>query len=305
MGLFSFLFKTNKQENKLKVGLALAGGGAKGIAHIGVIKAFEEEGIKFDMIAGTSAGSIVGAALAAGTKFDQMVELALDVESKDIRKNKVFFMPSKTSGIENLVIKSIGGNKNFDDLQTKFFCVATCLNDGKEQVFSSGNVAKSVCASCCFPGFFIPVEINGKNYVDGGLINNLPTSVLRDNLCDVVIAVDLAAPNKMGTESIKALEVLGTSYKIMSSINVKYARELADVVIKPDLTGFKATKLKDPKKLIEEGYIAAREQMPKIKYLLEHTKPLNVKKYLRQKEIENAKHKQQMKKEEEFNIYGE
>lgn len=303
MGIFSFLFKKNNQSKKVKIGLVLSGGGAKGVCHVGVLKAFEEEGIRFDMVAGTSAGSLVGAAYSAGRTADELVELALSIEAKDIRKNKVFFMPSKTSGIEELTIKAIEGNKNFDELKTKFFCVGTCLNDGTQKVFSSGNVAKAVCASCCFPGFFVPVEIDGKIYVDGGLVNNLPTSVLRDNLCDIIIAVDLSSAN-IGTQSIKTLDVLGASYKIMSSINVKFARELADVVIKPDMKGFKSTKLKDPNKLIEEGYIATKEQMLKILDLINKAKPIKRKKIFKLRRLEEKRYKKQMKEREKFNIYA-
>ena len=302
MWIFDWLFRKNKK--KLKVGLALAGGGAKGVCHLGVIKAFEEEGIKIDCIAGTSAGSIAGAALAAGKKFEELEKIAGSIEAKDIRRSKVFFMPSKTDGIAQLTKTAIGGDLNFSDLKTEFYCVAVCLNDGKEKVFSSGNVAKAVSASCCFPGFFIPVEIDGKNYIDGGLLNNLPTSVLRDKMCDVVIAVDLSASNEVGTDSIKTLDVLSNSYKIISSVNVSYARQLADVVIKPDMKKFKATKLDDPQKLIEEGYLSAKEQMPKIKHILKTKKPFNRKKLFKLKKIELKKHKKQIKQKEKFNIYA-
>ena len=304
MGLFSFLFRKNKQNKKLKVGLALSGGGAKGICHIGAIKAFEESGIKFDVIAGTSAGSIVGAALASGRTFDELVEISKSIEAKDIRNSKMFFMPSKTSGIEALAVKAIGGNKKFDELGTPFFCVATCLNDGKETVFSSGNVAKAVSASCCFPGFFVPVSIDGKNFVDGGILNNLPTSVLRDQLCDVIIAVDLSSTSNFGTNSTKALDVLGASYKIMSSINVNHAREIADVVIRPDMTGFKSTKLNDANKLIEEGYISAKEQMPKILHILKTKQAIDRKRVFKAGKLREKLHKKQMKEKEKFNIYA-
>ena len=213
-------------------------------------------------------------------------------------------MPSKTSGVEDLAIKAIGGNKNFDQLQTKFMCVATCLNDGTEKVFSSGNVAKAVSASCCFPGFFIPVEIDGKNYIDGGLLNNLPTSVLRDELCDVIIAVDLSSSSKIGTESIKTLDVLGASYKIISSINIKHGRELADVVIRPDMMGFKSTKLNETSKLIEEGYIATKEQIPKILHILNTKQPIDRKMFMKQKRLQKKMFEKQMKEKEKFNIYA-
>lgn len=301
MWLIDKLFRRKK---KLKMGIAFAGGGAKGVCHLGVIKALEEEGIKIDCIAGTSAGSIVGAALAAGKTFEELEKIASSIEAKDIRTSKVFFMPSKTMGVENLTKKAIGGDLNFSDLKTEFYCVATCLNDGKQKVFSSGNVAKAVSASCCFPGFFIPVEIDGKNYIDGGLLNNLPTNILQEKMCDIIIAVDLSASNEIGTNSIKTLDVLANSYKIISSVNVSYARQFADVIIKPDMRKFKATKLDDPNKLIEEGYLSAKEQMPKLKHLIKTKKPINRKKIFKLKKIEFKHHKKQIKQKEKFNIYA-
>lgn len=287
MGLFSWIFK--KPNKKLKIGIALGGGGARGFSHIGVIKALEEAGIKPTMISGTSAGSLVGAVWASGKTGDEIEKISETLDAKDIKTSKMFFIPSKATGIENVVINAMGGDLSFEDLKVPFYCVTTNIMTGQEVVWNSGKVAKCVSASCAFPGFFAPVNIDGQNHVDGGLLNNNPCDILRKK-CDIVIGVDINSSRGEGTQSTKTLEVVLASYRIMSAYNSKKGVEFADVVISPDMRRFKATKIIDPKAMIAEGYKATKEALPTILHLMKMQKPNTDKKTIKQEKKWQKKH---------------
>ena len=167
-----------KLRHRYKVGLALSGGGAKGIAHVGVIRAFEETGLDFDFVAGTSVGSLVGAAYCAGISWEKMAEFCRSVKEKDIRNSRSVFFPSESRNIERLAYRLLGG-KNFNELKTPFACNAVNLATGEERIFTRGNLAKAISASCSVPVIFSGVDIEGEHYVDGGLLMNLPVTTIR------------------------------------------------------------------------------------------------------------------------------
>ena len=140
-------------KKKVKMGLALGGGGARGFAHLGAIKAFEEYGLKFDYVAGTSVGSLVGAFYAAGYSFDQIFKIAKNIQIKDIKSNKILFMPSKTDGIEEIITQNLG-DINIEDLPLPYSAVAVDIKSTNEVCLTKGNLAKAVAGSCCVPGIF-------------------------------------------------------------------------------------------------------------------------------------------------------
>jgi NTE family protein len=177
-----------------RVGLALAGGGARGMAHVGVIRALERAGIPVDCIAGTSAGSLVGAAYAAGLNGDQLLEMALQIRWHDIlrpvwpRQGFISFARMES------YLARILGDLTFAELKIPYAAVTADLATGKQVVLREGRVARAVRASCSVPGIVTPVEVDGRLLIDGGVINNLPISVVRDLGADVVIAVGLSLP---------------------------------------------------------------------------------------------------------------
>jgi NTE family protein len=177
-----------------RLGLALGGGGARGMAHVGVLRVLEREGIAIDCIAGTSVGSVVGAIYAAGLRSDRLMEAALQVRWRQIgrlvwpRQGFVSF-----DRLESYVVDMIG-DVTFADLEIPYAAVAADLAAGEQVVLREGRVARAVRASCSVPGIVTPVEVNGRLLVDGGVINNLPISVVRGLGADVVIAVGLGAP---------------------------------------------------------------------------------------------------------------
>ena len=261
-----FSQKLNKHK-KAKVGLALGGGATRGFAHLGAMRAFEEAGIQFDYVAGTSAGSLAGALYSAGLSYEQMYEIAKDIDAKDIKTSKVFFVPSKTTGIQNIIQDAIG-NINFSQLKVPFAAVAVDLISGDEVVITRGNVAKAVAGSCAVPGFFAPVDFENMHLSDGGLQNNIPSDVLRLYDCDYVIAIDVNSTRGQGTESTKVLDVLAASLRIMMKSNSVKGYINADIVIQPDTKRFKSTKVEGMDEMIEEGSIATKERIPEILRLI-------------------------------------
>ncbi len=259
-------------KNKYKLGLALGGGGARGFAHIGVLKAFEEEGIIFDEVSGTSAGSIVAALYAYGLTATEMENVAKTIRPKDIKKG-LFFMPSETDGIEN-IIKGAVGDVHFDELKLPFTAVAVDLITGKEVHLRAGNVAKSVAASCAVPGFFKPVEIDTYRLADGGLQNTIPADVVRKDGCKVVISVDVNHTRGEGTSSTKLLDILSASLGIVMKSNAVNGKIFSDLVIEPDLKKFKSTSMDGYLEMIDIGYKEAKKRMPEIKELLGLVKPV-------------------------------
>ncbi|MBP3431651.1 MAG: patatin-like phospholipase family protein [Clostridia bacterium] len=253
----------NFLKKKPKIGLAFGGGGARGLSHIGVIKAFEEFGLKFDYVAGTSVGSIMGAAYASGMTSKEIYEIAKKLKVKDIRTSKLFFMPSKTEGIENLMIETFG-DINIEDLKLPFSAVAVDIKSTKELCISHGNLSKAVAGSCCVPGIFQPVEFGDRLLCDGGLQNTIPANIPRYFGCDYVIAVDCNSTRLYGTESTKVLDVLGCTIRILMKSNAVKGYMCADATIATDNKKFKSTSFEGMDEMIEQGYKNAIDMMPQI-----------------------------------------
>jgi len=286
--MFSFLklqSKIFKKHKKIKVGLALGGGASRGIAHIGVIKAFEEHNINFDFISGTSVGSIIGAMYAGGKTADEMLKIAKSLKVKDIRKSK-FFLPSKTDGIQSLLVENLG-DINVEDLKTPFCPIAVDLITGNEIIITKGNLAKACAGSCAIPGGFVPVEFNDMHLVDGGVQNNIPSDVPRYFGCDYVVSVDVNATRGGGTDSLKLVDVIKATIGIMGKSNCIKGYSDADIMIKPSMQKYKSTKLDDVDEMFEEGYKAGIDAINKILFLISR-KPRRAykKKY---KDIDNKK----------------
>ena len=262
MNFFIAKNKTPSKNKKVKVGLALGGGATRGIAHIGAIKAFEENNICFDFIAGTSVGSLVGAMYAYGKTSDEIMKVAKSLKVKDIKRSK-FFMPSKTEGIQEIVKEEMG-DIDICDLKIPFAAVAVDLITSNEIVFSKGNLPKIVAGSCAVPGVFVPVEYKDMHLSDGGLQNNIPSDVPRYFGCDYVIAIDVNSTRGEGTDSLKVLDVLAATLRIMTKSNSVKGYINADFVIKPSMKKYKSTKIDEADAMFAEGYMATIDCIPKI-----------------------------------------
>ena len=274
MGLIS-IFKRNKDKKpkkdlvfkrrkNVKIGLALSGGASRGIGHVGVIKAFEEMGVEFDVIAGTSAGSFVGAMYAYGWDSAKMIDALSTLKEKDIKKSNWFILPSSTDTMIDTIEKLMGGQKVFSDLKKRFVAVATNLKTGKEVRIESGSVAKAVACSCAVPGAFKPVAWDDKLLCDGGLVNSVPVNVCREMGADYVIAVDVNMTRGDGREINGIGDILNSTIGIMLKSNATSYLNLADFVLAPELKSFKSSKLDNAIDMVREGERVVNEHRDEI-----------------------------------------
>ena len=271
------------RHKKIRLGIAFGGGGARGIAHIGVIKAFEELGLDFDIVCGTSAGAIVGALYSAGFTYQQIKDLAMSLRTKDIKTSKLFFMPSKASTISTILKKAFGKDLTFEELKKQFCAVAVDIRTGNEIDFMSGEISPAVAGSCAVPGVFVPVSHNGMYLVDGGLKNNVPADIARKMGADVVIAIDVNHGRGRGTDSTKLLSVLGSTIGVLMRDAVKAKLSFADIVLEPELTKFPSTKLQNIEEMIQIGYDTVMENVDKIAPLVSKKIPRRKKKLWKRK----------------------
>lgn len=247
-----------------RIGLALSGGAVLGAAHIGVLEALEEHGIRPSCVAGTSAGSAVGAVYCAGMSLRRIRQVALDLEWAQIGR---VVIPRRGfldgSRLEESIVELIG-DRTFDDLPIRFAAAAADLASEQLVILSEGRVARAVRASCALPGVFTPVEREGRLLVDGGLINNLPVSAVIDMGADYVIAVDLSAPPAASREMPESLlEIWFLSVATLIR-NAHREASLADTVIRPDVGEFSWIDISSIPTLIERGREAAEAAIPQI-----------------------------------------
>ena len=195
-------------KKKLKIGLALGSGAARGLAHIGVLKVLEENKIPIDLIAGTSIGALVGGAYAVGMSVDEMERIAMEVDWKRLGRLMDFVIPR--AGFINgkkvkTFIKTLVKNKKIEELKIPFAAVATDIYTGEEVVIQQGLIVEAIRASASIPGIFTPVRNGGKILVDGGLVNPIPISVVKKMGADIIIAVNVISGPKRKKPSKKLL----------------------------------------------------------------------------------------------------
>lgn len=258
--------KAVSSKRRLKVGLALSGGGARGFAHIGAFKAFSQEGISFDYVAGTSVGSIMGAMYAAGYDWQTIRNEATVVTRRDLI-NKLTVVGSDSANVKR-VAERLLADKTFADLSLPFTAVAVDIESGDEVHLTSGVVADAVAASSAVPILFTPYYLDGKYLVDGGLLNNMPADVCRNMGADVVISVDLNSYRGKGTTTRNVLGMAIATWNITTKGTVYKGYMSSDVVITPDLREFKSTRLEGIDDMIQIGYDATMAQMDEIKRVI-------------------------------------
>ena len=262
---FKKMFKKEEQNNKkpLKTGIVFSGGGVRGLAYIGVIRAFKEAGISFDYVAGTSIGSFVAALYAADIPVEKMEEKAISIKQKDFHNAKFFILPSKTNKFENIISEMLEGY-NFENLKKPLCVCAVDIKTGKEQHIKNGDLVKAIAGSCAVPGFFEPVDFGDMRLVDGGLLNNIPADALREMGADIVVSLDINPNRGYGTESTKTLDILKASLRILMTSNAINGYVHSDYVLKIDLNDFSQLKVTDTKQLIQRGYEGAKKGIPDI-----------------------------------------
>lgn len=264
MGFFSFLTR-HKKIKPIKVGIALGSGGAKGYATLGILKALEENGIYFDIIAGTSIGSIIGAFYAKGYSCTDIQELLKRIDLGEIVSPLKLSMD--TVGLYNMLNRELDG-ANIEDLKKPFMTVATHLETSEEKVFSTGNVALALCASSSMPPFFKPVVIDNERYIDGAYVNSIPADLVKKMGADYIVGVDLSVRDVKPSVISKLFPTYES--KVKEPWNKGY--ENSDLVIHPDLTGYKAYSFDGGDKMFDIGYQEGLKYVKQIKQEIESLK---------------------------------
>ena len=247
-----------------KVALVLSGGAARGFAHIGAIKALEAQGIVPDLVVGTSAGAVVGALYAAGNGGFELQRLAMQMEEGQVSD---WSLPDRGvirgEALQNFINNAVG-QRSLEKLPRLFGAVATDLQSGEATVFRIGNTGMAVRASSSVPGVFQPVKINGREYVDGGLVSPVPVKAARDMGADFVIAVDISDQPRYGSTK-STIDVLLQTFAIMGQSIGRYELRGADVVIRPQTSGITSTGFQDRHLAVLEGEKAVAAVLPEIK----------------------------------------
>jgi len=257
-----------RKRRRKKVGLALSGGSVRGAAHLGVLEVLEREGIRPDFVAGVSAGSAVGAAYCAGLDLEEIKRIALGLQWRKlgrVTRPRLGILDGRR--LEQYV-EEIIGPLQFDELEIPFAAVAVDIVRGELVVLKEGPVARAVRASCALPGLFTPVEMGEKMLVDGGVLNNLPVSTVRDMGADYVIAVDLLPPTIWGSRPQNVFELLFLSFYTLMRAAHSEAVE-ADCLIVPAIGEFNWVDFSQVPALIEKGREAAEAKIEQIKQDLE------------------------------------
>lgn len=242
----------------MKIGLALSGGGARGIAHIGVIKAMEELGVRPDVISGTSAGSIVAVLYANGMKPDEIFEVVSHLSIfRSVKMAWAWSGLLKMEGLHALLTQRVPDN-TFESLKIPLTVAATEIRLGEIRYFSSGELAAAVISSCSIPGVFDPVHFDGHLYVDGGLLDNLPARPIRDK-CDFLIGshCNHLKPD-YDEHSLRA--VIERSMLITVSANTQASRMICDLVIEPPhMARYTVFEMGKAREIYDAGYKYTKE----------------------------------------------
>jgi NTE family protein len=251
------------------VGLALGGGMARGCAHVGVLRELERNDIPIDLIAGTSVGSLIGGAYAAGLSPDQIEQMALTISWNDLGRvtiSKLGFYNSERT--EDYIRKHFPVTE-FEKTRLPFGAVATDIQTGKMVIFTEGSLPLAIRASCAMPIFYTPVMVNGRMMVDGGLVGHIPASVARLMGADLVIAIDVNSQHLPIPPPTHLFTVMSQALSVMGRTAVQYLYADADIVIRPQIDQVRPDDLSKAAEMIAAGEEAARRVIDKIKRSME------------------------------------
>lgn len=247
------------------IGLALGGGFARGIAHVGVLKVLEAEKIPIDFVAGTSVGALIGAAYCSGVSPEELEEIAARVRFRDLARWTVsrygFATNQRMIGFLSRILKV----KTFEELRIPLAVTATDFASGEGVVFRSGPLADPVRASCAYPGVFLPVKVENRLLVDGMLAHALPSQPVRQMGAERVIAVNLKGSWASGVGPRHIFDVVGQCFAIAQEMNCTRSRQCADLVIEPDVTGYRYDDFERSAELVRVGETGARAALGEIR----------------------------------------
>jgi NTE family protein len=255
--------------------LALGGGAARGFAHVGVIQVLEQNGIRPDLVVGTSAGSMVAAMYASGKSAAELEAAALAMEEATLTDWSLPIMGRgmlRGEALTRYVRQAVGG-KLLENMQMPLGVLATDLASGQGVLFRRGDAAQAVRASSAVPGVFAPVHIAGRDYVDGGLVAPVPVRYARDMGAEVVLAVDISSAPE-GNSSVGSVQVLLQTFAIMGQSINRHELAGADVVLRPALAGVGSADFTARQRAIEAGRAAMQAALPQLRTQLARRLPL-------------------------------
>jgi NTE family protein len=247
------------------IGVALGGGFARGLAHIGVLKVLEEEQIPIDFIAGTSVGSVIGAAYASGVSAKELAEIAGLVRFKDFSRWTFSRFGIFSNDKMALFLTKFLRCKSFEDLRIPLAVTATDILTGEPVVFTSGDMVDPVRASCAYPGMFLPVNVNGRLLVDGLLAHGVPAAPLRQMGAEKVIAIYLSAHWVKPKGPRHVFDVIGQCFSIAQTRMCGPWKAASDVILEPAIGEFGYDDFNRAPDLIRAGEVVARAAMPQIR----------------------------------------
>ncbi|MFV8365418.1 patatin-like phospholipase family protein [Flavobacterium sp. XS1P27] len=303
--IFASLTVFSQEQKKPKIGLVLSGGGAKGFAHIGVLKVLEEAGVKIDYIGGTSMGAVIGGLYASGynasqidsifqaTNFNELLNDFIPRSSKNFyekrndelyalvlpfNKMKIGIPEALSKGMYNYnllsrITRNVRHIKDFNKLPIPFLCIGTNIETGEEVLLNKGNLAQAMIASSAFPSLFSPVEIDGKLLVDGGVINNYPIEEVRKLGADIIIGVDVQDDLLDRNQLKDATRILVQITNLQSIERMKKNVKETDVYIKPDIKNYGVVSFDKGKEIIRKGEEATFSVYEQIKLLVDESNP--------------------------------
>jgi len=250
------------------VAFVLGSGAARGFAHVGVLKTLEENGIEADLVVGASAGSVVGVLYAGGVRGEALVEAAMQLERNQLTD---WIFPNRgvmRGYLIQLYVNKMLHEMPLEALPTPFVAVATNLESGELITFNSGNAGAAVRASSAIPGLIQPVEINGAEYVDGGLVSQVPVRVARQLGADIIIAVDVSKHPLQRERLTTTMAVMQQALIIMSNRVTDLELREADVVIRPKVGEITISDFETRAQALAAGESAALEALAEIKRLI-------------------------------------
>ncbi|HSE15924.1 MAG TPA: patatin-like phospholipase family protein [Pyrinomonadaceae bacterium] len=260
-----------------KIGLALSGGAARGMAHVGVLRALLENGIRIDCVAGTSAGSIVAGAFASGMPIEEISEFGRKLRWRDIGRVTMSRLGIQSNERLEQYLRARLPVTKFEELRVPFAAVATDLNTGQAIVLKDeGDVPFAIRASCTIPGWYVPVlDQEGRQLVDGGLVAVIPASVTRALGADIVIAVDVNSEGATFiTPSSSVIGVLLQSMMVVQKTASRHQLEMSNLVISPKVGHIRWDEMGRADELMEAGYKVGLESIPKVRELIDSVTPV-------------------------------
>jgi NTE family protein len=265
-GLRSFAYADNGE--RPKVGLALGGGFARGIAHIGVLRVLEENEIPIDFIAGTSVGALIAATYASGTSLKMMELHGSETTFRDFGRWTLSRMGMASNARLEDFLHKFTTASNFSELKKPLSIVATDIIAGESVYYTEGEIGPALRASCAYPGLFLPVEYRGRILVDGFLTEAVPSPAARKMGADVVIGVHLE-PGLIESHPRNTIEVISRSFSIIQIAAIQPWRSATDILIEPNVHHVLWDEFVRTPELVAAGEAAAREALPKIRAALE------------------------------------